>query len=146
VGSIRKAQIKAVKPLSKYLPKELNTIGDMIRKRRVELGMTQKALADLFGVSLRCLQTWECSGKIPFASRWPKIIDFLGYHPLEILFSQPTFGELVMVKRLSFGLSQEAAAKLIGINPVTLQRIEEGLLKRGMNRETKQLVDCFLET
>lgn len=69
------------KPLLSVYPKELKTIGDHIKKKRMELGMSRKDLADMFGVTFFAVRGWEYEQKSPSGKLTPKIIDFLGYVP-----------------------------------------------------------------
>jgi transcriptional regulator with XRE-family HTH domain len=51
----------------------------------------------------------------------PAIIQLLGYNPLP---AARTLGERLIRHRTSLGLSQEASAKLLGVDPGTLARWE----------------------
>jgi DNA-binding transcriptional regulator YiaG len=49
----------AKKPPSKPYPKELKTTGDHLKKRRLELNMLQKELAERFGTTVCTVRNWE---------------------------------------------------------------------------------------
>ncbi len=53
----------------------------------------------------------------------PAIIGFLGFNPLP---EGRTVGEQLVLRRTSLGLSQEQAAKRIGVDPGTLAKWERG--------------------
>jgi len=53
----------------------------------------------------------------------PAIIVFLGYNPLP---QGMTYAERLVRHRTSLGLSQEASARRIGVDPSTLARWERG--------------------
>jgi DNA-binding XRE family transcriptional regulator len=54
----------------------------------------------------------------------PKIIEFLGYDPTASV--PTTLGERLRKYRKSHGLNQKQLAKMIGIDPTTLSRVEGG--------------------
>ncbi len=55
------------------------TLGDRIRKRRLELGLTQKELTKMFGVTDVTISKWELNFSNPEFSHLSKIYEFLGY-------------------------------------------------------------------
>jgi len=57
------------------------TIGDHIRKRRIDLGLLQREVADIIGVTESSVWNWE-HGVEPEQHYNPKIIKFLGYFRL----------------------------------------------------------------
>jgi ribosome-binding protein aMBF1 (putative translation factor) len=50
---------QAKKPLSGAYPKELRTLGDHLRKRRLDLALTQKDVAQRLVVDPSTLASWE---------------------------------------------------------------------------------------
>jgi len=60
---------------------EPNTIGEHVRKRRLERHLLQSQLAEILGVNRISVQNWERDVYEPSAASIPKIIDFLGYDP-----------------------------------------------------------------
>jgi len=123
--------LKAKKPLPKAYPKELKTLGDHLRKKRLELGLLQKDVAKILGVSQDTIYNWENNRTSPGFRSIPKIIKFLGYIPYDIQGLSP--GEEFRLLRRTLGLSQEKLAKKLGIDPSTLWRWEKG--KKGNPRE-----------
>src|ERR1700730_6573434 len=70
--------------LPKYrgdLPACLTTFGDHIRKKRLNLGLTQREAALLIGVEQCSVDNWEKRGMNPAQRVQTAIIDFLGYDP-----------------------------------------------------------------
>jgi len=47
------------KLLSKQYPKEINTLGDHIKKRRLDLGMLQVQVAEKIGADVTTIRNWE---------------------------------------------------------------------------------------
>ena len=104
------------------LPTILITIGDHIRKRRIELGLLQHELASRLEVRVDTILNWEHSRTTPTLGNLPGVISFLGYDPSNG--DLQTLGAKVLYYRKRRGLSQKELAKLIGIDPTTLSRIE----------------------
>lgn len=53
------------------------SMGRRMRKRRRELGLTQKALADIVGVSMAAVSLWEKEGAEPSARNLDAIANAL---------------------------------------------------------------------
>jgi len=51
--------LTAQKPLERAYPKELVTLGDHIKKRRLDLGLFQKDVAVAIGVGTCTITNWE---------------------------------------------------------------------------------------
>jgi DNA-binding XRE family transcriptional regulator len=71
--------LKALKP--KETNFELQTVGEHVRKRRLELRLTQKRAAERLGVNQWTVLNWEKSHTEPLIESMPAIIRFLGYEP-----------------------------------------------------------------
>jgi transcriptional regulator with XRE-family HTH domain len=81
-----KTAYKTVIPLIKQLPKELTedpiTLGDHLRRRRIELGLYQKDVAEQIGVTTSTIWNWENNWSSVTLRCMPKVIEFLGYNPV----------------------------------------------------------------
>jgi DNA-binding transcriptional regulator YiaG len=118
--------ISASHPQKPGYPKTLVTIGDHIRKRRLDLGLFQRQIAVQFGVDEASVWNWEKCGMKPESRYLPGIISFLGYNPLP----EPTgLAARIVWARSSWGLSRVAYARLLGVDPSTLARWETGRRK-----------------
>ena len=60
------------------------TLGDKLRNRRIELGLTQSQVAKILETDTQYVYAWENNHNKPIVSKYPKIIKFLGYFPFEI--------------------------------------------------------------
>lgn len=118
--------ISAPHPQKPGYPKSLVTIGDHIRKRRLDLGLFQRQVAAQIGVDEASVWNWEKGGMKPEIRYIPDIISFLGYNPLPE--SHNLQARLVWA-RSSRGLSRVACARLLGVDPSTLARWETGRRK-----------------
>lgn len=111
-----------------YLPSQLienpQTIGEHLKKRRLELKLLQKEVAVLFGVTEDSITYWENGRFRPAIVYYPKIIQFLGYCPVPT--DTTTLGGRIKKYRLENGLSQEALSALIGVDERTILAWEKG--------------------
>ncbi len=116
-------ELKASRPPSPSYPKQINTIGDHIRKRRLDLGLLQKQIAKIIGVDETTILNWEGQRSTPALFCMPAIFRFLGYDPLPA--AETLRGKLTRY-RLTHGITQKALAAKLGIDPCTLARWERG--------------------
>jgi transcriptional regulator with XRE-family HTH domain len=117
------AELRTLKPRSEYYPKEISTLGDHIRTRRLDLKLIQKQVADQVGVSAATIANWEGNATTPVVRYLPAIIRFLGYDPLPRPDSLP---ERVAARRQARGLTQREMAERLGVDPSTLRDWESG--------------------
>ena len=115
--------LRIQRPLSRAHPKALKTLGDHIRKRRLDLQLLQSDVAQRLGVTESCIWNWENSATAPVFPYWPAIIGFLGYNPLP---KPQTLAEQLVQARKIQGLSQKEMAKRLGVDPSALARRERG--------------------
>jgi DNA-binding XRE family transcriptional regulator len=118
--------LRGQKPKSLEYPKQLNTLGEHIRKRR--FGLFQKQLAGQIGVDETTVYNWERNATSPQIHVSPQVIKFLGYDPAPIPQSD---SERLVTAGKAKGLTQKEMAKRIGVNPTTLARWERGKCQRS---------------
>lgn len=104
-------------------PITFNHLGDHLRKRRLDLGLQMKQAAKLLGAHAQSLTNWEEGRTAPAVRYVPAILEFLGYDPRPV--PEDLAGRLIH-HRVGLGLSQEAFARLLGVDPGTLRRWESG--------------------
>jgi DNA-binding XRE family transcriptional regulator len=68
--------LKGKKPKEKAYPKEITTIGDAIRKRRLDLGLLQKDVAKVIGCDKTTILNWEKGHTRPSAKHTPQMMVF----------------------------------------------------------------------
>ena len=100
------------------------TIGDHLRKKRLDLGLLQREVALLLRSTECSVYLWETNRTSPTLPFLPKIVEFLGYFPFDPGW---TPGERLIWIRRYLGLSQEAMARRLGVDPGTLGRWESGV-------------------
>jgi transcriptional regulator with XRE-family HTH domain len=129
--------LKAEKPKNPAYPESLNSLGDHIRKRRLDLKLLQKEVAKRLEVDTTTITNWELNRTSPSLPFLPRIIEFLGYVPLSILPEKP--GEKIAFYRKMAGLNQEELARQLGIDPTTLWRWE-----KGKSQPSKKLLEQLI--
>ena len=132
--------LSARKPLDPAYPKELKTLGDHLRKRRVDLGLHQRDVGQRLGIDVQSVRNWEGHRSNPKTYLIPRIYDFLGYAPLE-----PTgsLAEMLRTYRRAAGLSKKRLAKLARIDETTLGLWERGEARRPMPATVRRLRRFF---
>jgi transcriptional regulator with XRE-family HTH domain len=98
----------------------LNTLGDHLRKVRLDRGLSQPDVARILKVTTDMVTCWELNRNQPTAKFAKAIIDFIGYFP----FQSTSMGEQLYYARLITGKTQKQVADLIGCDESNLRRIE----------------------
>ena len=129
------AHLKGPRPLPPVYPQVLTTIGDHLRKRRLDLGLLQRDAADQLGVAHCTITSWELNRAAPSLRLIPRILRFLADDPRP---APRSVGEQLKAARHQSGLTQESVAGLLGVDPGTLSRWE-----RGTRRPSQALLDRF---
>jgi transcriptional regulator with XRE-family HTH domain len=135
------AELRAPKPKRECYPKEINSLGDHIRGRRLDLNLLLKQVAGQIGVDATTIHNWESNASLPAIRYVPAILEFLGYDPFP---PAQTLGERLVTARKALGLSQQKLALSLGVDPGTWQSWEAGQ-HRHMGRNVER-VERFLET
>jgi len=116
-----KRRIVVQKPKSPEYPKELLTIGDHLRKKRLDLELLQAEVADGIGVATDTIANWELNNSQPNIREIPKAIDFLGYDPRP---EPQTWGEELFQIRSRLGKTAREVSIEIGVDQTTYARWE----------------------
>ena len=119
----------------------LNGLGDHIRERRLDLGLQKKQLARQLYVDETTIHNWEDRGVIPAICFMPRIIEFLGYYPINEGELQ-SLAQRLKTHRTRFGLSRKRLAALLGIDPSSVAGWETE--KHQPTRKSCDLLDEFL--
>jgi transcriptional regulator with XRE-family HTH domain len=80
-----KVELKAPKLLSCHYPCELTSLGDHLRKKRLDLKLLQKDVAEILGADDLWIVNWEKNRIEPLLEFLAIIVDFPEYVPLSIL-------------------------------------------------------------
>jgi len=119
-------------------PENPTTIGEHIRKKRMEQRLFQTDLARLLKVTPDCITYWENKRSEPQIQYYPQIVKFLGYYPFDL--DLTTFMGRLKAYRYVNGLSQKQFATLMNIDPATVKRWETGLGKGVKMIEMEKLL------
>lgn len=100
------------------------TIGEHLRKKRLQSKLLQKELAELLNVSEDRITYWENERSAPQIHHYPRIIDFLGYYP----FAHETksfAGKLLQIRHCK-GFSRKQCAVHLSVSEDAVRRWERG--------------------
>jgi DNA-binding XRE family transcriptional regulator len=84
-------------------PEEPQTLGEHLKRRRLDLGLRQKEASERLGVTKNSYENWEHDKHEPEFRYWPEIIVFLGYDPRP---EPATLAERIRETRRRQGISQ----------------------------------------
>jgi transcriptional regulator with XRE-family HTH domain len=99
------------------------TLGEHLRRRRMDLGLLQREVAKRIGVSVDTVLGWEIRGRQPAVRSWPAILAFLGADP----YPEPrTTAEQLKAVRRQQGWSQRRLAASLGVDPTSVRDWEAG--------------------
>lgn len=119
-----KLTLRGQKPLPRAYPKRIRTLGDHLRKKRLDLKLLQREVAERLKVDETTIYLWESNRVKPSLSAIPKIIDFLGYMPFKV--HADSLGKKILNFRLIHGLSQKKLASLLKIDQSSIGNWERG--------------------
>jgi transcriptional regulator with XRE-family HTH domain len=125
-------------PVRSY-PFDPKTIGEHLRKRRIDSKLTQPEIGKIIGTSASIVSSWELNHRTPQIQYMPKIIRFLGYNPIKsVVGSLP---ERIRIYRISKGLSRKKFGELCGVDTSTIFHWEHGMKPR---KNLLKKVECVL--
>jgi len=105
-------------PDKRRFPKELQHVGDHIKKVRLEKNLPIKQLLSEFQIDRETLRAWELGLWEPFVKHYPQIIRFLGYYPFT--HETKTLGGKIKKYRFEHGLTQGQFARLLHTDKCTV--------------------------
>jgi transcriptional regulator with XRE-family HTH domain len=114
-------RLKALKP--KETDFEPKTLGEHIKKRRLELTLSQKQAAKRLRVNPWTVLNWEKGHTDAPIESMPAILLFLGYDPFPVPVTLP---ERMLAKRRAMGWSIREAARHLGVDEGTWGAWERG--------------------
>ncbi len=123
----RNSSAKPVKPAYEGIP---ITIGDHLRKRRLEAGLTQEAAATMMGITSESVSKWELDAHGIRITAYPKLLSFIGYYP----FHADTLPEKILKYRRITGSPNNLLGLLLGMDGSTLCRVSLGKYKLAPSR------------
>lgn len=114
-------------PPPRAYPRALKTLGDHLRKARLDRGLSQEHVARELGVTVGTVLNWERNYTRVRTRLMPKVVAFLGNDPRE---ESGELGERIRALRERQGLSQADLAARLGIDVMTVTRWERGRVRK----------------
>ena len=119
---------------------ELDTVQDRIRWCRHKMGLLQKEIAQKLGISRNLYIAYE-TGTVDYYPKetMDKLAAFFGINVFDLLDDYNRFqykgqGRAIKESRLRMGMSKKAYARMLGVDPHTLDNWEND--KKRMNRNS----------
>jgi DNA-binding transcriptional regulator YiaG len=116
------------------------SIGDNIRKKRMELKLRQTDVAVICGVSEDCIRNWEKNRSTPQIQFFPRVINLLDYIPFEV--NLTTLSGKLKAHRYINWLSQKQFGKILGVDGATVCSWE--LEENKPHKEIMEKLDSML--
>ncbi|MBY0377305.1 MAG: recombinase family protein [Gammaproteobacteria bacterium] len=130
------------KPLPKSCLIDPQTIGEHIKKRRMDLGLFQRDIAQLWNVTEETITNWENGYSEPQIGYYARIAMFLGYEWWR--FDISALSGRIQDYRYRNGLSAKRLGQLLGVNMTTIRSWE--LEERVPRKEQLENLNLLLET
>lgn len=137
------ARLAGPKPKPAQYPRELRTLGDHLRAKRLDMKTTIREVAVTLGVTAETLRGWEHDAHEPSFRQFPAVFSFLGYDP----FPEPgSLREQLRRVRMRRGWRQCDLAEALGVDPGTVAGWEAGAHQptRKWRAAIESLVDSSL--
>lgn len=109
--------------LPKGYPTEPRTIGEHIRRCRLDRGLTQRTLGQKLGVRSESVAAWESARSRPQDRHWPTLLSLLGE---DLLPDGETPVARLEASRRRLGLSRKAFAARVGLDEGSICRWVRG--------------------
>jgi transcriptional regulator with XRE-family HTH domain len=132
--------LRGRKPRKGY-PEEPQTLGEHLKKRRLDRGLRQKDVAGVLGVTVDSYNGWEHDRHEPEVVYWSGITDFLGYDPNP---APQTLGERIKAKRRREGLTLREVARRLEVDLGTVMAWEKDEVRKPYPRYVR-LFEQFVE-
>ena len=129
--------LKGLKP--KDTDFEARSIGEHIRKRRLELRLSQREAARRLGLSWRTVFNWENGKTKPAVESIPAIIEFLGRDPFG---NADSLSDRLAAARRTRGWTIKQAAEQLGVDEGTWGRWEKTEIP---SKRYQAMAEAFLE-
>jgi transcriptional regulator with XRE-family HTH domain len=113
--------LRALKP--KDYSETPQTLAEHLKKRRRELGLLQREVADQMDICTETYANWESGKTTPVASQFRPVINFLSYDPTP---EPTTLAERLQFKRRALGVTFSQVARHLGWDEGTLTRYLNG--------------------
>lgn len=113
------------RPFQVSCPENPLTLGEHLRKKRLDLGLFQDDVAKILKIRSGSLNKWELNHVAPALDLYPRIIEFLGYFPFDI--DTSSIGGKVKAYRYLRGMNQKELANMWKVTKRKIHAWEAGL-------------------
>jgi len=127
--------LKCKRPINPAYPHKLETLGDHLRKIRLDRGLSQVEVARQLKVTTETVTGWELNRHEPKTTLVKRIYGFLGYCPCAL--GSNSIGDRLRQARLCLGHTQKQAASKINCDCSNIRLIEKGLREPQMTTRRK---------
>jgi len=110
------------------------TIGEHLRKARVDKNMHQAEVAALLHVCEDSITGWENGRSEPRISYYKELISFIGYYPFT--HETESLGGKILKYRQTHGLTRRQMGRKVGVNASAIESWE-----KGVNQPTKSSLE-----
>lgn len=117
-------RLKGDLPKNPLYPTVLKTLGDHIRKKRMDDGLLCIDVGEIIGVDGSSVAAWERGAYEVDIVNYPKVVTYLGYDPLYD--NSGTFVAKIENYRRKHGLTFKDLGKHTGVLPNTISQIVQG--------------------
>ncbi len=128
-------------PTNPAYPANLDTLGDHLRKVRLDRGMSQPDVARILNVTTDSVTGWELNRFEPTPKFAKAIIAFIGSFPFSG--GEHSLGKQLHYARLITGMTQKQVGNMIGCDASNLRRIE--LDEREPQPKTREKIEEFVQ-
>ena len=101
----------------------METLGDHIRKRRLDLKLGKREAGQRMGVGTATLSYWELGKREPQLSYIRHILEFLGYDPRPPM-PTTTLAERLVAYRYKYGITHKQLAEILDVDACTISKWE----------------------
>lgn len=134
-------RLKARRPPAEGYPAEPATLGEHLKRRRLDLCLRQTDVAQKLGANKKTYENWEQGRYEPETRFLPGILGFLGYDPRP---EGATLGQRIRRRREGDGLTQEDLARRLGLDPSTVAAWEADGVVRPYPR-IRRVFETYVE-
>jgi len=134
-------RIKVKKPEYRPFPEESDkSLGACLKRKRLELGWTQKECANHFGVLKDSYQKWEWNQIIPHIRNRKKVVEFLSCNFWDD--GTQSLSNQCLLYRIERGIVRKELAEQIDVSEMTIDRIEN--CENNVSKEIQSKLEKLL--
>lgn len=136
--------LRGSKPWNSLYPEELITLGDHLRKKRLDRNKSQPQVAYELKVDVESILAWEHNKNTPTPKYASRVIKFIGYFPFDC--SNESLKRLVLYARMVAGHSLKQMASEVGLDSSTISGICSDKSRNSMNNlvKIKNYINSYL--